>query len=551
MNNIKTNTLFFTLLALIFGAFVALSFIDPPDLIQWLVQSYGLDVKKGKLLAFYIHQMTWIKLKVALVCVSVFMLYLFYSDKNMLKEYRLSFLSFYGWVKRDLFALTRNERLVIAALLGMFIGTLVYYSSITPIQLDELHTWLFFIQRGPLITAAYYPASNNHIAYNLLSIPWALILSPIWALRMVSLLSAVATVFLFLLILKQRYNFLLSIVGMLMLMSSTCFAWYAIQGRGYVLELFFLITILYILIRTPSNFCTDRLIVLGNAVAMYCVPIAIIPLVVLNGFYIYEVFKSDPPNLKRIIKTAIYSIALIVLCYLPVGIFSGFEQLINNPFAQHIAYHDAFVVGWTTYLPAIWDFISGSDRLISISLVLCLLVGTILLCFRDRSVLVYPILFLLPFILLQVYPVLLFERTWLWLVIPFVCWCIEVTFAFTRQRKMMGAIAATFFILTIVTVNMYRSYTSNQLLVKSAERFLAMRQAIETQMLGKIISVDDDVVYNYLLFFQGVTKNYTLLYGALPPTVKADAMVNNWQRFSADKGKVIWTDSVYVLYIPE
>lgn len=551
MNNIKTNTLFFILIALIFVAYGTLSFIGPQDFIQWFVQSYGLDVEKAKLLPLYIHEMTWLKLKVSLFIVLLFMLYLFYGDKDLLKEYRLSFFTFFGWIKRDLLSFSFKERVTFVALISMFTVALVYYSAITPIQLDELHTWLFFIRRGPLVTAAYYPGSNNHIAYNLLSIPWSFLLSPVWALRMVSLLSAIATVVLFLLILKRRYSFILSVVGILLLMSSTCFAAYAVQGRGYLLEIFFLITIVYLLIQLPFTFTTDRLLVLLNVLAMYCVPIAIIPLILLNGFYIYRIFKFDPNNLKRIIKTSVYSTVLIFLCYLPVGIFSGFEQLINNPFVQRITYHEAFAVGWTVYLPAIWDFISGCEGLVAAGLLVLLVVGTFLVFKKDKFILIPSLLFLLPLLLLQVYPVLLFERTWLWLVIPFVCWCLEIVFVLNRKDNFYTTIAAAIFILTIVICNVIRSHTTNQLLVKSAQQLLELKQAIYLPLQGKTVSISDDVLYNYLLFSQEEPKNYTLVCGTPQSAVKVDALLNNWSSFNPSYGKVIWTDSVHVLYIPE
>ncbi|MDB5258387.1 MAG: hypothetical protein JWM14_3082 [Chitinophagaceae bacterium] len=551
MNNIKTNTLFFALIALIFVAYGALSFMGPQDLIQWLVQSYGLDVEKGRLLPLYIHEMTWVKLKVTLIIILFFLLYLFYCDKDLVKEYRLSFSSFFSWIKKDLLAFSLKERIVLVTLVTVFGGVLVYYSSITPVQLDELHTWLFFIKRGPLVTAAYYPASNNHIAYNLLSIPWSIFLSPVWALRMVSLWSAVGTVILFVLILKRRYSFSWSVAGMLLLMSSACFAWYAVQGRGYVLELFFLITILYILVQSQWNFATDRLLVLLNALTMYCVPIAIIPIALLNGFYAYHVFRLDHRNLKRIIKTAVYTMVLIFLCYLPVFIFSGFGSLVNNPFVQRLTYDEAFVVGFTEYLPGIWTFISGTEGYFSFVVLILLLVTTLIICLPQNKFLWILLMALIsPFILLQAYPVLLFERTWLWLVIPFVCWCIEVGCRFTQRRELYTRITAVIFIAVIMVVNIVRSYTTNQLLVKNAQRFLELKQAIDIRMAGKTIRVYNDVLYDYLLFYQKESK-YELISGTQQSDIRTDALLKDWQDFKHSEGNVIWTDSVHVIYRTE
>jgi hypothetical protein len=552
MNNIKTNALFFVLLALIFVAYGALSFISPHDLIQWLVEYYKLDVERERLLSLYIHQMTWVKLKIALIIMCLFVLYLFCYDKELIKEYRLSFASLFYRIKKDLIAFSWNERIGLVILVLVFGSVLVYYSFSTPIQLDELHTWLFFIDRGPLVTAAYYPGSNNHIAYNLLSIPWTYVLSPVWALRMVSLCSAIGTVVVFACVLKRRYNFVWVIAGLLLLMSSACFSWYAVQGRGYVLELFCLITILYVLVQPELDFSSDRLLVLLNAMTMYCVPVAILPLALLNGYYVYRVFKSDQHHLKRIVKTTLYSIAWIFLCYLPVGIFSGFEQLVNNPFVQHISYQEAFVVGWTVYLPQIWDFISGCEGLLSICLLALLITGTFIGCLSGNQFVWIPVLVLLfPFVILQCYPVLLFERTWLWLIVPFVCWCLEVVTIFTGSGKKYTIITSAVFILVLITVNVGRSYTTNQLLVKDAQQFSLMKQAIDVHLSGKTIRVYDDVLYNYFLFYQGKIKTYQLVYGTQGSVSTTDAVLKDRKTFNLSDGKVIWLDSLHVLYQPE
>ncbi len=551
MNNIKTNTLFFALISFIFMAYVALFFIGPQDLTQWLIQSYRLDGEKGKLLSLYIHASTWLKLKGTLMGVFFLLLYLFYSDKELVKEYKLSFTSFFCWIKRDLFTFSYKERITLISLAAAFAAALVYYSAITPIQLDELHTWLFFIDRGPLVTAAYYPGSNNHMAYNLLSIPWNAFLSPVWALRIVSILSAIGTVLFFVWILKRRYSFLISVVGMLLLMTSACFLWYAVQGRGYVLELFFLMIILYILVQQQWNFTVDRLLVLLNALAVYTVPIAVVPLALLNGYYAYHLFKLNRHHLQRIIQTAVYSMILIFLCYLPVGIFSGFEQLFNNPFVQRIHYSDVFVVGWSEYLPRIWDFISGSEGYFSLTLLALLIAGTFIIClWRDRFVLIPTLILLLPLFLLQVYPVLLFERTWTWLVIPFVCWVIEIVYIFTLRKKNYTIIIAVVFVSVIVVVNLVRSYKTNELLVNKALQFSKLKQAIDLQLADKTLRVYSDVLYNYLLFYQKESQ-YELIYGTYHTDIKADAILKDWNSFKLSEGKVIWTDSVHVIYKSE
>lgn len=533
-------------------AYGAISFIDPIDLIHWLSHHYQLDVEKTVVLGLYVNASAWFKMKVVLVIAFVFFIYLFFYDRTMMKETRFAIIAFTDRIKKDIQKLSVIEHTILWCLLALFSLGLTAYCYITPMQLDELHTWLYFIDRGALVTASYYPASNNHIAYNLLSIIGNQFLPPLWSARMVSLFSAISAALLFFLVLRQKYTVTLSIAGMLLLMSSAPFSWYGVQGRGYLLELTGLLLILYLLLQPLYDATTDRLLVLWNVFTLYVIPIAAIPLALLNLFYAYRLLKENNRNFHRIIRTALYTLVFVILCYAPVGIFSGFESLINNPFVQRIAYNEAWMIGFTSYMPGIWNFISGCSGIFSLVLLIVLVISAMLCWFLNNKLasLLVGVL-AIPYLLLQVYPVLLFERTWLWLVVPFIWWIIEVTHVFARVKKTGTYLIAGCMMLLIMIPNLLRSYLSHTILVRNSERFMEILRVIEKEAVGKTVLVQDDVNYEYLLFYQRETKKYTLLYDNRQNNMKADLVFKSRQDFDESKGTVLWIDNKEVLYVPK
>ncbi|MDF2455740.1 MAG: hypothetical protein K0R51_1733 [Cytophagaceae bacterium] len=542
--------LFFVLMALIFMAYGVLSFIDATDLIHWLSQHHELNAEKSSTLGVYVNASAWFKMKAVLVIAFVFLIYLFFYDRMMMKETKLAIIAYGSLIKKEILILSIKERTSLFGLLILFSLVLITYSYFTPIQLDELHTWLYFIDRGALVTASYYPASNNHIAYNLLSVLPNLFLPPLWSVRIVSLFSAISAAFLFFIILRQRYTVALSIAGMLLLMTAAPFAWYGVQGRGYVLELTGLLIILYLLVQSRYDANTDRLLVLWNVFTLYIIPVAAIPLALLNLFYAYRLLKEDGNNFHRIIRTAIYSFVGVFLCYAPVGIFSGFESLINNPFVQRVAYNETWMIGLTSYMPGIWNFISGCSGIFSLVLVIVLGLSSILFGLMKNKLALLPLAVLaIPYLLLQVYPVLLFERTWLWLVVPFIWWVIEVTHVFASIKQTGTFIVAGCIILLIMISNLLRLYSSNTILVRDSERFMEIKQVIEKEAAGKTVLVLNDVNYEYLLFYQKKAKNYTLLYDNNPSEIRADLVLKSTQDFDDSEGAVLWMDNKDVLYV--
>ncbi|MDB5273044.1 MAG: hypothetical protein JWO58_1411 [Chitinophagaceae bacterium] len=553
MNNIKTNGLFLALIALIFTAYFFVLFYTPLDLFNWLSHHYNLGDNNVEILQQYINFFVWQKIKIVLFFCLLFLTYVYFMDRHFFSAYKKSFHLLYHALRDEFIDTSRKEKYILLVGSCLFSCMGVYYSSITPMQLDELDSWMFFVNRGLFVTAAYYPSNNNHIAFNLCSIVWNQFLSPLWAIRMVSIMSAVGVVVLFYVILRKKYNEPIVWMGMLLLMTSAPFVWYAVQGRGYELELLGLMFILFVLLNIKHDVYTDRLLILFNVFTVYVVPVALIPLALLNACYFYTLYIQKEEIVKRSFAIALYSIVFTLVVYAPVWIFSGFDHLLNNPFVQRVSYLETPYMALFIYAPQLWNFITGCEDALGGSILLGILIAVAVLWIKNERRVFIPLAVLcFPLLLLLVYPVLLFERTWLWLVIPYVLVWMEVFSLFIRRRSILNYLVMGTIVLLITWANGLRLYETNKNLVRNAEQISNTRDYLSAHFKNKKIRVCNDALYDYLRFDQVQGKGkYVLLTCAQGTTERADVVVDTRDRYKTAKGVLIWSNQQDVLYLPK
>ena len=135
---------------------------------------------------------------------------------------------------------TKTEKYILV----LFLAFMVFYYAFRMITIspwyDEVYTYNSFISRGPVYSALHWPFPNNHVFFSVISS----LLNPfgnLIALRGISFLSAVGTIFLLVHFLKKENNTLAVI-------TSICFYNFlilpvtlSVQGRGYSLATFFLV----------------------------------------------------------------------------------------------------------------------------------------------------------------------------------------------------------------------------------------------------------------------------------------------------------------------
>ena len=512
MNNIKTNVLFYLLIGLFFLVNVCVWNISLPEVLAHIEQLYAVPKHKFSVLVQFVNEVTWLKFKVALLLVSVLLGGIYFYRGHIFKQFYVSFKYCIGLLREDFGRLKKFEKVFLLSFLFFFGVYLFWLSSEIYFQLDELNSWLYFVDRGILVTASYYPSNNNHIGYNAISVFWNLFLEPSLAMRITSILSSLGVVAVLYLMLVRRYNFLSACVGLLLVASFSCYTWYSIQGRGYMLEMLLLILIFYFILKAKDRNVDNTLVVLSSY-SLWILPVAIIPLFVL-GVVSFFIIRHDQFVFRRLSIVFLSVSSIAILLYLPVFIFSDISVLYANPFVKHVSYTDAPRVLMSEYLPALGMFLFGVEGLyvlfITVSIISIAL--WMLVC---RSYVIWYYIFIvlfLPALLFLFYPVFLFERIWLWLTIPLLFGVLEIFGFIMVQGNKFVIICVMFFLVTgSICANFNQIQQARKDLKERAFQLEELRQCSSKNGVNTI-RIDSDILYTYFRYYQK-TSNFQILYG--------------------------------------
>ncbi len=257
-------------------------------------------------------------------------LFLILSTKSLYisKNIKLIIILSIGLLK---FKIRQTNRFYFLALAAMPMFLAFYFAVVLPIHCDEAWTHLYFSTRGIVSSIAYYPSTNNHIFYSLLTnftlkIPW---FSDLFLLRLPSIFAAFGSLFVCYHFIKNFFNntfanLFLAIYPLLFLN-----IYYSILARGYSFLMLFFVLSLYALMKTSQD---NRrffwvIYVLSSSLGFYTMPSFLYPFVSLNVFYLLVYFK----NIRQQIVYNLMTVALVLMLYTPVLLVSGIDSLINNP----------------------------------------------------------------------------------------------------------------------------------------------------------------------------------------------------------------------------
>lgn len=217
-----------------------------------------------------------------------------------------------------------------------------------PIMLDEANSYLFFVEKGFLVTASYYPSPNNHVFSNLIGgLIHLLGVDSAFSLRLVSILSMVFTgYFLFLFLIE----FFSSRVAGLSVFLWLCFYHsiiYGFLGRGYSLEVLLFILSILSLVKWHRTSMKSYLYwyVIFSVLGFYTVPTFMFYFLPASLFWVLE---AKQVRLWSLCNTTIFIGAFLL--YFPILVFSGFDSIIGNSWVQ------ASGSFYLTFLSRIHDF---------------------------------------------------------------------------------------------------------------------------------------------------------------------------------------------------
>lgn len=415
MDNLLTNSKkdvskIIVLLLSIFGILLVatsmlLWLVEVAEIIAFVTVSNQLNSIQINKLQLLINEFSLSKLKFA--CSLFTILYLcmlvFYRRVSILLA---QFLSTFFLKTGAIFKGFNNSCRIIITLIISFKIFLLFY---TPLQLDELFSYLFISSKGLAVSILYYPGPNNHIAYNVfVALLLKLNLPVIVATRTPSLLADICILLVLFHLVKNYINhnklaFLIFVASF-----STSYLPYSILGRGYALQsLFSLIAVIAVFkYQEDKRFFTIVLIIV-NALGFWVLPthlFAFVPTMLMFVILHKNIFHS--------VKVTLLVLGTTLLLYFPTFAINGVNAIINNSWVKGLsaaAFNAKLPVFLLNYLKTIVGFESNIFTL----LLLIGMITMLLIKNQKKEIITITCFVLTPIIILSLQHVIPFLRVFI------------------------------------------------------------------------------------------------------------------------------------------
>ncbi|MFP4088986.1 MAG: hypothetical protein ACLFT3_01660 [Cyclobacteriaceae bacterium] len=232
-------------------------------------------------------------------------------------------------------SLTKEKKYSFFFIIIISFGLRCYHYFYMPVHVDELMNYYFFVDKGFLLTSIYYPFPNNHVFFSY--VYWFFshfIDDPILAGRLPSIIFFhIMLILLFIGLSRYVKNYtvaLFSVIFCAFLFPSSV---YAVEARGYALLSLLTLLAAFSLLAGIEKKSKEAFVIftIASILGAFTVPIFFIPFV---SFMFYGTFQSllqkDKMLFSNLIKSGIWTGLGVLLCYLPLFIFSGIESVTAN-----------------------------------------------------------------------------------------------------------------------------------------------------------------------------------------------------------------------------
>ncbi len=376
-------------------------------------------------------------LQVAFVTIYSCFCILFLWKGKTIKEYFVFYKNrFFNEVKYNFKAVSKIlkstwQQISLLEKIVLFIPLLIYVAFwwIYGWQNDEVFSYTFFVDRGILVCATYYPAPNNHVAFLIFSAILNKIspsfFSDFICLKFPATLSAVFSLWFVWLFFYRKNQKTVAWFCFVLIAFNWAFFFYATHGRGYAWIILFFLWVCFAIFKIISNqnssfnykkhwFLWSVSMILG----CYTIPIFVyVWFGSLVGLWIIGTNKIR----KQSIVVAFISGIIILFLYSPILIFNGLSAIISNSWVAPLSFEK-----WLQEFPL---YIIDTHGIIGI---LAFVFSIILFLYNKkfRKILIYFwCIAYSPYLIVFIQKVIPFERVFLYRQIAeliMLCFCIKV-----------------------------------------------------------------------------------------------------------------------------
>ncbi|MDO1446040.1 hypothetical protein Q0590_07245 [Rhodocytophaga aerolata] len=265
-------------------------------------------------------------------------------------------------------------------LLLLIILSRFYFLFRFPFHVDERFTYLYFVDKGFLVSMTYYPGPSNHIFYTLICNFFDLFIAdPVVVMKLPALLISIALSVVFWLIISQYFTYSIALLIAALFSFAEPVFYYSIQGRGYILLMFLTLIATQNAIKiTQSNrlsFSYFFWLGVSATLGFYTLPIFLYPFVSLLLFITWQlIIQRNYTFFQPLFITCMAIAGSVFILYLPVIVFNGWRALIANSWVAPIPWQE-FIPFFPQHLlklaSEIWGGLPGGIWLTSVCILFC------------------------------------------------------------------------------------------------------------------------------------------------------------------------------------
>ena len=480
--------------------------------ISYVIEHYYLSGKTEKLMTLisverYNQLRLFLLFLLVALIVSVFIInYEGLAEKiiNNIKEFNNTIK--YAFIEiRELGHFTKISLLV--ALVAYIIMQL-YYLFEFPFTIDEAASYVFFISKGLLVSATYYPGTNNHILFSETAVVFnSFFHNPIISVRLPCLLASTVTILILFIYLKNKFGLVPALLGAILFAFSSPNLFFSIQGRGYaLLNLFVLVSFISLQQALVGKRVFGYLFVLSSILGFYDMIIFLYP---FASFIVYALIKYGREK-KVVIRLLLYGLVVafgVILLYLPVLLLSGYNAISGNPWLIPL---QNFFTHIPEYFSSVGSYFWSSDSYGLVITIILLLLSLLLAFFkRDKNMITFlACVYFVPLLIMLCQQILPFERIWAYFLIILAFQVAYIAQLFLQYDPAKRLVTAFCLVLALgfmarQTIHFYSFYTGGY-----ANYYRQLNTFMDTlfQKSPASVYVEDDT-YNVFIRYKWMVNN--------------------------------------------
>ncbi|MDF9801213.1 hypothetical protein OKW21_006476 [Catalinimonas alkaloidigena] len=334
------------------------------------------------------------------IAISMWMLtgglfYLFFRFQNeVLSKISKAYLFCKKELQKSLQAFLKLSSLEQYGFWGAFLLSLVlriYHYYYMPVHIDELMSYYFFVNKGVLLTSVYYPFPNNHLFFNYVFWFFSQFLNdPILAGRLPSIIFYhLLLLLLFMGLLRYIKSYAAALFSVLICVLLFPSSIYAVEARGYSLMSFLALVAGFSLLLAVEKKRREAFFIFVPACVFGActVPVFFIPFMAFmmyGGMQAY--LQRDLQLLARLLVSSLCIGVGVLLCYLPMFIFSGVEAVAFNEFVAPIKIERFYSYVYPVASAELLSYLAGTPNRGWIYFLIVSILGLILLFKADKRV---------------------------------------------------------------------------------------------------------------------------------------------------------------------